>query len=362
MNDSEVQQLLKDDGPVFFLREPTGSTLVGMGAGASAVGLSWRKFHSPCEKAPSIWKDFAESGHIPLLPSRAVEFTARAPISKPLMPFIGDKLAWQRLCEKAEHVIQSGQAKKLVPSRKVSAPISQEERAVLLDALCQRLFSAPMKNAFRFLVKSGSSFFFGATPEQLFRRENGEILVPAIAGTLAQSNENEESSLPEELLASEKDRREHDLVVQGICSSLSSLGLNPRAEATPRVIQVPGLLHLYTSITAADDQRVSSEELMTTLHPTAAIGGYPKLFAKEFLHENETWDRGLFSAPLLFRVENRETCLVAIRSALITSNELHFFAGAGYVKGSTPEAEWQETERKLRVMQMILFGDVNGRK
>ncbi len=97
--------------------------------------------------------------------------------------------------------------------------------------------------------------------------------------------------------------------------------------------------------------------LIEALHPTPAIGGHPRSVARDFLFEAERFDRGLFSAPLLFRSAGRELCLVAIRSALLTEERLHFFAGAGYVRGSTAESEWQETERKLQVMQTMLFGE-----
>ena len=69
-------------------------------------------------------------------------------------------------------------------------------------------------------------------------------------------------------------------------------------------------------------------------------------------------DRGLFSAPLLFQSPARDLCLVAIRSGLLTRERIYFFAGAGYVRGSTPELEWEETERKLAVMQNLLFGGI----
>jgi salicylate biosynthesis isochorismate synthase len=113
---------------------------------------------------------------------------------------------------------------------------------------------------------------------------------------------------------------------------------------------------------ATDSISTSSEALIDCLHPTPAISGYPKAASLDLLYENEGWDRGLFSAPLLFRTTGRELCLVAIRSCLLTPEHIHFFAGAGYVRGSTPEAEWDETEKKIQVMYSVLFGERHERK
>lgn len=361
-SESALRQLLEREGALCLLREPESPIVAGRkNAGKDGeASFSWRKFHSPREKSPSVWQDFAHSGTFRFEAETFSPGEPPAAISRPRSPAIADKPGWLLLCEKAENAIRREEAAKLVPARKISIPVTPAERNMIVASLGERLFYSPLKNAYRFLLKSGPSLFFGATPELLFRRAGGELLVPAIAGTRAISVEAIEPQMRAELLASEKDRHEHELVVKGIRESLARLGFQPEAPAAPGILRAPGLLHLHTPVTAADSGNVSSEALLSELHPTAAIGGFPRAAASEFLFENEPWDRGLFSAPLLFRFPGRELCLVAIRSALLTASELHFFAGAGYVRGSTPESEWQETDRKLRVMQNILFGDEHG--
>jgi isochorismate synthase EntC len=325
--------------------------------------FAFRKFHSPREKAPSAWKDFLGSASWSLAETRLFkhhELEALPPPARPAAPPLSDKPAWLALCAKAEAAIGREAAHKLVPAREISFALAGPEHEALLAAVAGRLFFPPMENVFRFLVKARGSVFFGATPELLFRREAGMIEVPAIAGTRALAPGVPESSLREELLRSDKDRAEHAWVVDGIRESLEKLGLKPLFPKEPVVLRVPRLLHLYTPVRAADNRAIPGEKLVDALHPTPAIGGLPRAAAAEFLFENEEWDRGLFSAPLLFRSPERELCLVAIRSALLTARSLRFFAGAGYVRGSTPEAEWEETERKLQVMQTVLFGESHG--
>ena len=84
------------------------------------------------------------------------------------------------------------------------------------------------------------------------------------------------------------------------------------------------------------------------------MGGSPQAPAQDFLRENEPLERGLFASPLLFRFPEREICLVAIRSGLLEGNHLHLFAGAGYVRGSNPQAEWAETSKKMDSLKLLL--------
>ena len=327
---------------------------------AAEEALSFRKFHFPRQKPVSPWTDFADTGTWAFSEHREFkhrELKEEAPLPRPLAKSSSDREGWQALCGEAAGAIQREQLHKLVPAREIEFSLADGEYKELLAKIPGRLFYPAMENVFRFALKSRSSLFFGATPELLFRREGGLIQVPAIAGTRALIPGVPESSLREELMSSEKDRAEHEWVVDGIRAALTALGLKPTCPSEPVVLRVPRLLHLFTPITAVDNRSLPGEKLMEALHPTPAIGGLPRDKAAEFLFTHEAWDRGLFSAPLLLRSSSRELCLVAIRSGLLTKNSLRFFAGAGFVRGSTPEGEWQETEKKLQVMQTVLFGE-----
>lgn len=361
----DVNSLVAAEERLYALLEPAGPLTMHWGkaaAGSPGEGLRLRKFHFPRAKSPSAWGDFPGLASWSLAEScefKHREIPERPPFPLPAFAGESSREEWQSLCELAGEALRTERAQKLVPARELSFGVSGDEYHSLLGALASRLFHPAMENAYRFLLKSRGSVFFGATPELLFRREGGLLHVPAIAGTRALSPGVPETSLRDELLASEKDRAEHEWVVDGICESLRQLGLKPKFPPAPVVLRVPRLLHLYTPITATDARAIPGERLVEALHPTPAIGGHPRDAAREFLFQNETWDRGLFSAPLLFHSASRELCLVAIRSALLTPERLHIFAGAGFVRGSTPESEWQETDKKLQVMQALLFGEAH---
>lgn len=362
----ELSQLAAREERFYALQEPRGPLRAHWGktAASGPASLGFRKFHFPRIKAPSPWGDFRDSSTWILSEERHFkhhELLACDPLPPPESAFLADRPAWDAMFEKALSSLYRGASKKLVLAREVSAEVTVAERSEILRRLPHRLFHPAMENAYRFLVKSRDSVFFGATPELLFQRQDGELLVPAVAGTVPLSEGVPEHTLRDQLLSSRKDREEHQLVVDGIRETLESLGfVEASAPKEPSVLRTPKLLHLFTPITVFDNPKVKSEQLVEALHPTPAIGGLPREEARGFLFEFEGFDRGLFSAPLLFREPGRELCLVAIRSGLLTRSSLHLYAGAGVVRGSSAEGEWNETESKLRVMKTILFGGPHG--
>lgn len=357
--------LIAGEERLYALQEPKGPLRAHWGKtrASGSESLTFRKFHFPRLKEPSAWGDFRDSTSWILTEERAFKHREISPaefMAPPAAPFLSDRDHWNRLFEKALSSLSRGSAQKLVLARSISAEVTAGERAAMLKALPHLLFHPLIENAYVFLVKSRDSVFFGATPELLFQREGGQLVVPAVAGTLPLGGGVPESTLREQLLASKKDRDEHQWVVDGIRETLVKLGLQPSVPAQPSVLRTPRLLHLFTPITATDSEAIKGEQLMEALHPTPAIGGQPKTEAQGFLFEYESWDRGLYSAPLLVRSRGRELCLVGIRSGLLTRDTLHFFAGAGVVRGSTADGEWTETEHKLNVMKSILFGGRHG--
>lgn len=322
-------------------------------AGAGNSDFSWQDFYG--EQPAAIWSGFSGKRTLHLGPLSAPELTP-PPAPPPLKADPEDFAGWEALCGKIQMAIERGELQKAVPARFRSFPVRPGEHRLLADWIFHKLFSPSEARAHRFLLRENEDIFFGASPELLFRRENGELFVPAIAGTRA-LRDGAESELAADLMASAKEREEHALVVEGIHQSLRSLGLRPTSPAAPEILKVPGLLHLFTPIRAADSPAISSAQLVAALHPTPAVGGLPKAPAQNFLQQNEPWRRGLFASPLLFRFGDRELGIVAIRSALLRKDRLYLFAGAGFVRGSKAESEWNETGRKMDVMQKMLFGE-----
>lgn len=181
----------------------------------------------------------------------------------------------------------------------------------------------------------------GVTPETLFRVEGRRLTTMALAGTLAKSDGS-----AEDLRRSQKDQHEHRLVVEDVRAQLGSFG-HVRVAAT-EILELPKLWHLKTEIAVELDERAECEALVRRLHPTAALGVYPRQFGWRWMRElpGQT-GRARYGAPLTFELgDERALSLVAIRNVQWSGGELSLGSGCGLVKDSRLEAEWIELERK----------------
>ena len=96
-------------------------------------------------------------------------------------------------------------------------------------------------------------------------------------------------------------------------------------------------------------------DVLHALHPTPAVGGLPKDRALEYIKEKEYFTRGLYAAPIgVISKSNEAEFAVALRSMRITGKSATLYAGAGIVKGSTGESEYEETRTKFRPMLDVL--------
>ena len=92
---------------------------------------------------------------------------------------------------------------------------------------------------------------------------------------------------------------------------------------------------------------VGDAELLTALHPTPAVGGYPTDRAVREIAEREPFDRGWYAGPVGWVGRDGAEFAVAIRSGLVEGSTLSVFAGAGIVAGSVPGNEWEELDYKI---------------
>lgn len=179
----------------------------------------------------------------------------------------------------------------------------------------------------------------GATPEFLFQMDqNRHLKTIAVAGT----------STNKENLQDPKIEREHRLVIDGIIESLFSLGILSLGKTTFK--QFGSLYHLITPIEIALRAELPYEHYVQILHPTPALGAYPRHFGDKWLAKwQQKIDRKRFGAPCGCLLKNGEkaVCLVAIRNIQWDREGLSIAAGAGVVKESLPQNEWDEVRLKI---------------
>jgi isochorismate synthase len=264
-----------------------------------------------------------------------------------------EQAGWEGAVATAVSVIRKGVIDKVVLARAVRlladapfAPLAVLSRLRAVDA-----------TATVFAMQSGRSWFLGATPERLVRLIDGRVEVTCLAGSIGIGTTDEEQRiLAAQLLASEKDIEEHEIVVRWTMDALDELCNEvTRLPGTPRVAIARSVQHLETPITA----RLSAEgqvlDLVERLHPTPAMGGAPREAALNVIRELEEIERGWYASPFGWTdLDGSGEFAVAIRSALISGRTASVFAGNGIVADSDPAAEFDETELKLRPMLAAL--------
>jgi menaquinone-specific isochorismate synthase len=275
-------------------------------------------------------------------PEETVPFSLPVVLSRKDYP---DANGWHANVEVALNAFRVGEYEKVVLARKVTyAFAGPVNAAILLSALKKN--TAP---CFHFLFQPHArSGFLGASPERLYRRDGEVILTEAIAGSRVRGVSSEEDqALSRELLASEKDVREHQYVVDGIRKSLEPLCGLLTGSDDPTVLKLSRCQHLITAFKGKLRTGVKDSELLESLHPTPAVGGYPREEALLDIVRLESFDRGWFAGPVGWIAKDSAQFVVGIRSGLTDWHRLHLFSGAGIVKGSVPEKEWDEIENKI---------------
>jgi len=192
--------------------------------------------------------------------------------------------------------------------------------------------------------------FFGASPEMLVATKDRQLTTMGLAGSEPRgASTAEDDRLGQQLLDSPKDRHEHDLVVDAIRTRLSKICRNLEIPATPSLLKLSNIQHLYTPIHATLTDALTIFDLVKLLHPTPALGGAPRADALKFISQHEPVPRGWYAAPV--GIVNRQldgAFSVAIRSAVTEYERVWLHAGAGIVQASDPQKEWDETALKFR--------------
>jgi isochorismate synthase len=259
---------------------------------------------------------------------------------------------FERMIAAATERIRAGEMSKIVLAREVlvSAGAAHDPAAVF-GAMREQFPSC-----FCFCCGTPEAAFIGASPELLLRRSGASVSTVALAGSTRRSSDPAvDDHLGEQLLRSDKDRREHAIVAERIARSLRQHAVWVEAGEEPEVVKVANIQHLATPIVAQLAEPRSAVELAGMLHPTPAVGGEPAAAALGAIAELEQMDRGWYAGPVgwMDATEDGEFC-VALRSALLRDREAHLYAGVGVVAGSDPAAELAETEIKLGALLPLL--------
>lgn len=262
---------------------------------------------------------------------------------------------FENLVTKAVTVINSGYFKKVVVSRKEEVVLENSD----LSAMFIKLL-ANYPSAFKYcMVHPKVGLWMGATPEQLIKVKDFEIHTVALAGTKVNKGK-------EEVNWKQKEKDEQQLVTDFILENLKNY-VTEEVVSSPYTVCAGNLLHIKTDISAKMEDVNNFREVLKILHPTPAVCGYPKLLAKDFILENEGYDREYYAGFLgelnmdfaTGRSEYSDVfvnlrCMKIEFDSNHTISKANLYIGCGITKDSDPEKEFQETVNKSMTMKKII--------
>lgn len=244
---------------------------------------------------------------------------------------------------------------KIVLSRSLAV---ESESPLPLPAILSRLAQDPTVTTFRTRLPGGVSHaLVGATPELLLRKSGGRIASHPLAGSARRSPDPaQDRAAAEALSRSDKDRREHGLVVEYILDMLAPFCRELSCPEGTTLTHTRSMWHLGTRIEGQlSDDAIPSVLLAARLHPTPAVCGLPVARAAALIGALEPVRRGFYAGAVGWcDARGDGAWFVAIRCAEIRGALARLHAGAGIVPGSDPMAEAAETGAKFGALLAAL--------
>lgn len=195
--------------------------------------------------------------------------------------------------------------------------------------------------------------WFGASPEQLLKVSTNRFETMALAGTQKfDGNENVDWK--------NKEKEEQRFVTDFILENLENV-TSDIAFSSPYTYRAGNLLHLKTDISGTLHEDSNVRQLLDILHPTPAVCGLPKDKARDFILENEGYDRNYYSGYLgeldlgFHSGQSMTDLFVNLRCMEIKNGSAVLYIGCGVTKDSEPQKEYIETVNKSMTIKKILF-------
>ena len=205
------------------------------------------------------------------------------------------QLQWERVVCEALDELRSDDMEKIVLAR--AKRISLEcaaDQGRLLTRLADRY-----EQCFVFSFKDSSATWLGASPELLCRVDNQAVEAESLAGSRPRGRDDaDDARLADELLNSEKERTEHVLVAGAIEETLSPLCSELSVPSDPRIMKIANIQHLFTPISGSLHDGLGVMDVVSRLHPTPAVAGWPREEAIEAIDRLEKMDRGWYAGPI----------------------------------------------------------------
>lgn len=251
--------------------------------------------------------------------------------------------------KKSQKAIADGEITQIVLSRRFETELD----ASALDVYRMLRFFNPSPYMFlyNFQTPAGDDFqLVGASPEALVTVQHGQAISHPIAGTRRRgATEAEDQALEVELLADDKERSEHIMLVDLAKHDLAKV-CDEDSIQVPRYMFVERfshVMHLISHVTGKIRSGLNAYDVLAATFPAGTLTGAPKPRALELIDEWEPIARGPYGGVVgYFDFAGNMDMAIVIRSAIITAGKAYVQTGAGIVADSVPQAEADETTNK----------------
>ena len=266
-----------------------------------------------------------------------------------------DQKQYCSMVEKAKHYIREGDIFQVVLSNRMEV----DYEGSLLDTY--RVLRTVNPSPYMFYFSSDDIEIAGASPETLARLAGTELSTFPLAGTRPRGKTAaEDQKLEEELLADEKERSEHNMLVdlgRNDIGKVSRFG-SVEVEHYMDILKYSHVMHIGSTVKGTIREDKCSLDAVDAVLPAGTLSGAPKIRAMEIINELENNKRGIYGGAIGYIdfTGNLDTC-IAIRTAFKKNGKVFVRSGAGIVADSVPEKEYQECINKAKaVMNAVKEG------
>ena len=278
---------------------------------------------------------------------------ASAPALQVDVSSVRNPVAWAAAVDTASSRLRAGEAAKVVLAREV---VAHGDGVVSAGSVTRSLRSA-YPSCFTYLITGADgTAFAGASPELLVRRAGAHAHAQPMAGSVARgASEAEDDMLANRLMASAKDAAEHALASRFVVGALQPYSSTVSARP-PEVVRFTNIQHLATSVDAElTNPPAEVLELAAALHPTPAVGGWPREAADRIIDDLEAMERGWYAGAVGWTDSRGDgEFAVALRCGLLWGDGARLYAGVGVMPDSDPARELEETDLKFKALLSAL--------
>ncbi len=250
--------------------------------------------------------------------------------------------------------IKSGDIFQCVLSEQFEIALRGRTDSFSIYRTLRRLSPSP----YLFHLSFGDETLLGASPEMLARVSDGKVETCPIAGTRPRGrDEKEDKKFERSLLASEKERAEHLMLVDLGRNDLGRVSApgEVRVRNFMQVERFSHVMHLVSLVEGKLGRGRTAWDALMSCFPAGTLSGAPKIRAIEILSGIEPVQRGPYGGAVVYHgFSGRMDSCIAIRSLYLRDGTAYLRAGAGIVADSTPEREYQEVLNKTRALRLAL--------